>query len=189
MRVPAPLKSMVDQVIRSASSVPANLAEGHGRAGGDRQHLWRIAYGSAKEVDSHLRLLAHAGVVDKCCCNRAVDLRRGPRHDLASSQPGEPLIAGAERCHLPLALSTATVNCRCLRPLPLPQILPRSPIAAVPPRASRVGGKSEIRNPKSEIRNRQRASARDLVPGSGRESGSGLDRAWTNRSTHERTLL
>ena len=37
MRVPAPLKSIADQLIRSASSVPANLAEGimrmHGRAG------------------------------------------------------------------------------------------------------------------------------------------------------------
>jgi four helix bundle protein len=64
MRVPAPLKSIADQLIRSASSVPANLAEGHGRSGRDRQHFWRIAYASAKETDSHLRLLAHAGVVD-----------------------------------------------------------------------------------------------------------------------------
>jgi hypothetical protein len=30
MRVPAPLKPIADQVIRSASSVPANLAEGAG---------------------------------------------------------------------------------------------------------------------------------------------------------------
>jgi four helix bundle protein len=67
MRVPAPLKSIADQVIRSASSVPANLAEGQGRSGRDRQHFWRIAYASAKEVDSHLRLLAHAGVVDARC--------------------------------------------------------------------------------------------------------------------------
>jgi four helix bundle protein len=63
VRVPAPLKSIADQLIRSASSVPANLAEGHGRSGRDRQHHWRIAYASAKEVDSHLRLLAAAGAV------------------------------------------------------------------------------------------------------------------------------
>ena len=62
-RVPAPLKSIADQVIRSASSVPANLSEGHGRAGRDRTHHYRIAYASAKEVDSHLRLLVQAGAV------------------------------------------------------------------------------------------------------------------------------
>jgi four helix bundle protein len=64
MRVPAPLKSIADQVIRSASSVPANLAEGHGRTGRDRLHFWRIAYASAKEVDSHLRLLSQVGAVN-----------------------------------------------------------------------------------------------------------------------------
>jgi four helix bundle protein len=61
IRVPAPLKPIADQVIRSASSVSANLAEGHGRSGRDRQHHWRIAYASAKEVDRHLRLLTAAG--------------------------------------------------------------------------------------------------------------------------------
>ncbi len=65
MRVPAPLKSIADQVIRSASSVPANLAEGHGRFGRDRSNHWRIAYASAKEVDSHLKLLVHAGAVNR----------------------------------------------------------------------------------------------------------------------------
>jgi len=64
VRAPAPFKCLADQVIRSASSVPANLSEGHGRSGRDRIHHWRIAYASAKEVDSHLRLLAHAGAVD-----------------------------------------------------------------------------------------------------------------------------
>ena len=65
MRVPAPLKSVADQAIRSASSVPANLAEGHGRFGRDRSNHWRIAYASAKEVDSHLALLAHAGAISR----------------------------------------------------------------------------------------------------------------------------
>jgi four helix bundle protein len=65
MRVPALLKSIADQVIRSASSVPANLAEGHGRTGRDRLHFWRIAYASAKEVDSHMRLLVQAGAVNR----------------------------------------------------------------------------------------------------------------------------
>ena len=64
-RVPAPLKSLADQVIRSASSVPANLAEGHGRLGRDRTHHWRISYASAKEVDCHLRLLCITGAVHR----------------------------------------------------------------------------------------------------------------------------
>ncbi len=63
VKVPAPLKSLADQVIRSASSVAANLAEGAGRSGRDRVHHYRIAYGSAKEVDTHLRLLIGAGAV------------------------------------------------------------------------------------------------------------------------------
>jgi len=72
MRVPAPLKPIADQVIRSASSVPANLAEGAGRAGRDRLHHWRIAYGSAKEVDTHLRLLIGAGAITGTNAENAV---------------------------------------------------------------------------------------------------------------------
>ena len=71
LRVPAPLKSLADQVIRSASSVPANLSEGHGRSGRDRMHRWRIAYGSAKEADTHLRVLIAAGVIDSVSAARA----------------------------------------------------------------------------------------------------------------------
>ena len=64
-RVPAPLRSLADQVVRAASSVPGNLSEGSGRSGRDRIHHYRIAYASAKEVDSHLRLL---------CLNEAIPL-------------------------------------------------------------------------------------------------------------------
>jgi four helix bundle protein len=73
-RVPAPLKSLVDQVIRSAASVPANLAEGHGRIGRDRAHHWRIAYASAKEVDCHLRLLCVSGAVHRGKATTALQL-------------------------------------------------------------------------------------------------------------------
>jgi four helix bundle protein len=73
MRVPAPLKPIADQVIRSASSVPANLAEGHGRSGRDRQNFWRIAYASAKETDSHLRLLAATGAVNSSATQTSLD--------------------------------------------------------------------------------------------------------------------
>jgi four helix bundle protein len=73
-RVPAPLRCVAQQVVRAASSVPANLSEGHGRAGRDRLHYWRIAYASANEVDSHLRLLAAAGAVDNQRVAVALDL-------------------------------------------------------------------------------------------------------------------
>ena len=64
-RVPAPLRSLADQVIRSAASAPANFAEGDGRNGRDRTHHWRIAYASAKEVDCHLRILCLSGVLPR----------------------------------------------------------------------------------------------------------------------------
>ena len=62
--VPPRLRCLADQLVRAASSVPANLSEGHGRCGRDRLHHYLIAYASAKEVDSHLRLLGAAHAVD-----------------------------------------------------------------------------------------------------------------------------
>ena len=73
-RVPSPLKSLADQVIRSAASVPANLSEGHGRTGRDRTHHWRIAFASAKEVDTHIRLLARTNSVDSRRATEVLDL-------------------------------------------------------------------------------------------------------------------
>ena len=63
--IPAPFRSMTDQVVRAASSVPANLGEGAGRTGKDRLYHWRVAYSSAREVDVFLRLLLGAGAVDR----------------------------------------------------------------------------------------------------------------------------
>jgi four helix bundle protein len=46
------------QIRRSASSVPANIAEGCGRGGGDLKRFCHIAAGSVSELKYHL-LLAH----------------------------------------------------------------------------------------------------------------------------------
>ncbi len=72
--VPAPFKCLADQAIRAASSVPANLSEGQGRFGRDRFNHWRIAYGSAMEVDTFLRLLSRAGVIDTVQAEKAANL-------------------------------------------------------------------------------------------------------------------
>ena len=72
--ISAPLKSLADQVIRSAASVPANLAEGAGRSGRDRKYHWRIAYGSALEVGSHLELLLRLRAVDAGQARKAMEV-------------------------------------------------------------------------------------------------------------------
>ncbi len=68
------LRPLADQSIRSAASVPANLAEGRGRSGRDRIHHFRIAYGSALEAGSHLELLAAAGAVNRERAREALEL-------------------------------------------------------------------------------------------------------------------
>ncbi len=72
--VKSPLRSLADQVVRAAASVPANIAEGEGRSGKDRSYHWRVAYGSGKELDVHLRLLLTSGSVDATRTARALVL-------------------------------------------------------------------------------------------------------------------
>ncbi len=69
-----PLKSLADQVVRAAASMPANIAEAEGRAGGDRAYHRRVTYGSAKELDVHLRLLLSAAAVDADKAGEALEL-------------------------------------------------------------------------------------------------------------------
>ena len=59
--VPGDLK---DQLIRSATGVPRNIAEGVGRTGKDRTHLFRIAYGSAHEASDTLQDLLLLGLAE-----------------------------------------------------------------------------------------------------------------------------
>ncbi|MGD8441692.1 MAG: four helix bundle protein [Holophagae bacterium] len=70
-RLPVAYRSLADQVIRSAASVPANLADGLGRSGKDRAYHWRVAYGSAREIDTHLVLLTGAGLIDRRTAGRS----------------------------------------------------------------------------------------------------------------------
>ncbi len=60
------LFAMSSQIRRSASSIPANIAEGHGRENTQSfiQYL-RIANGSLKELETHLLLSERVGLLDK----------------------------------------------------------------------------------------------------------------------------
>jgi four helix bundle protein len=60
------------QLPRSSSSVSLNLAEGSGRAGGDRRHLYRVALGSALEVKATLDVAMAHGWAPSMSHGRAV---------------------------------------------------------------------------------------------------------------------
>ena len=47
---------VAQQIVRSASSIAANVGEGNRRQGKDRLHFFRIAAGSAEETRVHLRV-------------------------------------------------------------------------------------------------------------------------------------
>jgi four helix bundle protein len=53
------LVGLTSQIRRSATSIPANIAEGNGRENtGDYIHFLRISQGSLKELETHL-ILSH----------------------------------------------------------------------------------------------------------------------------------
>jgi len=60
------LFAMSSQIRRSAASIPANIAEGHGRetTGAFVQSL-RIAQGSLKEFETHLLLAGRVGLLNE----------------------------------------------------------------------------------------------------------------------------
>jgi four helix bundle protein len=58
------LFGLTSQIRRASTSIPANIAEGHGResTGSFIQHL-RIAQGSLKELETHLLLAERIGLI------------------------------------------------------------------------------------------------------------------------------
>ncbi|MBE9221079.1 four helix bundle protein [Cyanobacterium stanieri LEGE 03274] len=59
------LYGMVQQIRRSASSIPANIAEGYGRrTTGEYRRFLSIAQGSVNELQTHLLLAKAVGLCD-----------------------------------------------------------------------------------------------------------------------------
>ena len=68
---------LTSQIRRSASSVPANIAEGYGREspGAYAQQL-KIAQGSLKEFETHIELAHRVGIVDELTLSTALKMQR-----------------------------------------------------------------------------------------------------------------
>jgi len=56
---------LAQQLVRSTSSVPLNIAEGAGRFGRDRLQHYRIAYGSCQEAKTTVEILVLSGHLDR----------------------------------------------------------------------------------------------------------------------------
>ena len=63
-QVPPDLNDLARQLRRSATAVPANLAEGNGKPIRARRHSWNIALTEAQEADAELRMLMGRKAVD-----------------------------------------------------------------------------------------------------------------------------
>jgi len=55
---------LADQIVDSASSTAANLAEGNGRHAGNRRYHFQVAAGSAEETRAHLRVALAWGWIE-----------------------------------------------------------------------------------------------------------------------------
>lgn len=62
----AELYGLTSQMTRSAVSIPSNIAEGYGRLSRPDQHnFYRIAFASARELDTQLEIAVRVGYLSK----------------------------------------------------------------------------------------------------------------------------
>ena len=72
------LYGMTSQVRRSAASVAANIAEGHGRnSRGEYIQFLRVAQGSLKELETHLILAVRVGLISDGAIAQVLDQSEG----------------------------------------------------------------------------------------------------------------
>ena len=72
------LYGMTSQVRRSAASVAANIAEGHGRnSRGEYIQFLRVAQGSLKELETHLILAGRVGLVSNSLTAQVLEQSEG----------------------------------------------------------------------------------------------------------------
>jgi four helix bundle protein len=85
---------LVSQIRRAATSIPANIAEGHNRRGRRLYaHYIGIALGSLAELESHLELAARVGIASAEDSRRALQLAEELNrmlHALAKALEGPP---------------------------------------------------------------------------------------------------
>ena len=72
--LPAALRVYQDQAIRAAASAALNVAEGAGRRGRERKRFWRVAYSSAVEARTAVRIVARLGAIDRAAGHEAARL-------------------------------------------------------------------------------------------------------------------
>ncbi len=56
---------LTSQIRRAASSIPANIAEGHARGTKEYQQFLRIAQGSLTELETHLMIAQRVGILSE----------------------------------------------------------------------------------------------------------------------------
>ena len=70
-------RDLASQLRRATGSIALNIAEGLGRVGKDRLHHYRVARGSALEVDAALRLAVAWGYLSQEGAEQSLDLVEG----------------------------------------------------------------------------------------------------------------